>query len=746
MSIRAIDRLTVRFETPTPETAVGFSDVVELKASAADPAGISTITLLAGTAEVGRCDFDASLAQFVCAARMTPSGFAGNLTPSGDIGAPVVPAGTLTLTAVAVSTRGVTDQVSIPLVVLPPPTAVVIEKPLTGTTVNTRQLVSFEAKAANISGIAALILSVGSDFLAQCDGIPAGPGQATCTAQFNVSDHLSAVTALKLPLTAKAIDRFGNVIVRRVELPIDLAGLEPGVTITAPLNGSTLTTEFSSLSALAVSPAGLKSVSLLAGTVALGTCLASDPQAIALRCSLPFRATDVFDQVIGDKLTLTANAVDGTGHALTTSVTVSIEGPGVSFVKPVVTTPIPPVASVGVSGPLELAVSGAVVMQTVTVTDEVGTVLQAFSLAPYVATVPWMKLLTRGPHTLTATAVDKGGRKATAKLAIQVECPVVSSNQTDKFVEPSTTKVDLLWVIDNSSSMGNKQATLAANAQRFMTEAMKSTVDFHIAVTSTGLTSVSARAACPGGAGGGEAGRFFPVDNSRPRILSANTPHLADVFAANAKVGTCHSIEAGLEAARLALTPPLIDSAKDPNTSEPNDGNAGFLRADARLSIIWVTDADDTETFPVRSVQDYVNQFRAIKPGHPELLSVSAVIGRPNSTSCSPEDIGARYAQLVTILGGQIADICASDWGALIDNLAHAAFQPTQSFGLSSPADANTVIVLVDGVPVPATSPDGTAHWHIDPAAGPNGSVVFDPGSVPGPNSRIDVTYAQVCQ
>src|SRR5687767_15154056 len=58
---------------------------------------------------------------------------------------------------------------------------------------------------------------------------------------------------------------------------------------------------------------------------------------------------------------------------------------------------------------------------------------------------------------------------------------------TDVFVQVTTPKVDVLWVIDNSGSMEDEQADLVANFPAFMDFFLGSGLDYHIGVTSTDL-------------------------------------------------------------------------------------------------------------------------------------------------------------------------------------------------------------------------------------------------------------------
>lgn len=314
-------------------------------------------------------------------------------------------------------------------------------------------------------------------------------------------------------------------------------------------------------------------------------------------------------------------------------------------------------------------------------------------------------------------------------------------SNTDTFVQPPLIKVDVLFVIDNSGSLMEEQDALSRNFDRFIQSANARGVDFQIAVTTTGLTPYKGGwSDCPGGVDGGEAGRFFPVDGSSPRILTPTTPNLRDVFARNVKVGVCHWWEEGLEASRLALSTPLIDNADAPNYVEPNDGNAGFLRPDAKLYVIYVSDEEDAGTRPT---DDYVTFMRGLKPGRPDLVGASAIVGLP-SCGTAPS-VGSRYISFVTALGGQVADICSPDWGGLLQRIGDEAFTARTVFPLTQFPDGRDIKVTVDGNEVLPQASDGSLQWRYDPTVGDYGAVVFEPGHAPGANATVTINYPVPC-
>jgi len=101
------------------------------------------------------------------------------------------------------------------------------------------------------------------------------------------------------------------------------------------------------------------------------------------------------------------------------------------------------------------------------------------------------------------------------------------------------------------------------------------------------------------------------------------------LWRANTTIGMCHYDEQPYEAARRALSPPLVDHADDPRTPEPDDGNLGFLRPDADLAIIFVTDEPDQSTSHGLTPSGYISFFRSLKPGRAGMVRLHAITHPP---------------------------------------------------------------------------------------------------------------------
>ncbi len=304
------------------------------------------------------------------------------------------------------------------------------------------------------------------------------------------------------------------------------------------------------------------------------------------------------------------------------------------------------------------------------------------------------------------------------------------SDQTDVFHQPDKVKSDVLFVVDNSGSMGEEQTALADNFDSFIQYATTLDVDYHIGVIANEVNETET--------GKGDPPRdIFPgvlmQVSGCPKIITNTTPDVIGCFADTVKLGTCCSDEqeAGLQAAWMALSPPEVD--------EPGQ-NGGFMREDAKLYIICVSDEQDQSK---GDPDFYVDFFSSIKGyRNTEMMKVSAICGdSPNG--CATAENGSRYIDVANRTGGIFESICTSNWANALQNLGIDAFAAIREFPLSRPADASTITVTVNGVPVPqAGSAGGANGWTYYPDTN---TVFFGDGVVPEKGDRIEVSYTAAC-
>ncbi len=329
--------------------------------------------------------------------------------------------------------------------------------------------------------------------------------------------------------------------------------------------------------------------------------------------------------------------------------------------------------------------------------------------------------------------VVQGGISVTYLVTLEGRGEASGLN-TDTFVQDQKPKADVLFTIDDSCSMDVHQNNLANNFASFMAYAQSANVDWQIGVTTTDMDDAftSPLPGIPGKADGAK-GRLLG-DANNPKILTPTTPDVVNKFRAKVNVGSNGSgIEQGLEPSLRALTPPL-------SVNE----NADFIRPDANLAVVVVTDAVDQSGRPASY---YVNSFLNIKGfNKANMFTFNAIAGfnpRPPS-SCAydegPDD--GTYATVVQQTNGLRGEICTTNWSATLQGLGQTAFGFRTTFFLTSvPDTARPITVTVNGANVPASS-GGTTHWRYDPVSN---AIVFDPASAPGPGEAMEIAYYAGC-
>ena len=320
-------------------------------------------------------------------------------------------------------------------------------------------------------------------------------------------------------------------------------------------------------------------------------------------------------------------------------------------------------------------------------------------------------------------------------------------NQVDIFDQPTEPTVDVLFVVDDSGSMSDDQDELAANFPQFFTTSNVAAANYHIAVTTTltvgnNCVDIGGNANC---ADHEMSGWYTACSNER--FLTPASSNAANQFSCNVQVSdtrnpsrpTSDGGEGGLRGAYNFLSPPNIN---DPAI------NGGFLREEAKLHVIMVSDEPDQSRGPTDL---YVDFFRNIKGFRNEgLVAVSAIAKRDNERCSTDDDVGSeRYEDVVNALNGRFQSLCAQDWSANMRALGLDSLGLQVEFFLTRAATASTLQVCVRTGSTTATcqavqqtsagAPNG---WFYDAS---NNSVVFNSGSVPGRGSRVEVRYETFC-
>ncbi len=312
---------------------------------------------------------------------------------------------------------------------------------------------------------------------------------------------------------------------------------------------------------------------------------------------------------------------------------------------------------------------------------------------------------------------------------------------TDRRLQNRIVPIDVLVVIDNGVNMG-PEAAVALQELGHAPEALRG-YDYHLAVTTTGLAPEVA-GGCPGGVGGGEDGRLFPVDGSRPRVVTPATPNARAVWEQNLQVGTCHTAPARpLEAAALAVLPELAEVADDPRHPEADDGNLGFLRPGVQLVVIFIGDRDDASPGTPAS---YFDTLLAVKNGNRALVGAIVVAGPPSTGCAGPGGTAAaagdRLHEFATAATAIELPVCDPAWGVLpwfdgaLEDCFTVAGAPADRNGDGEVNEAD-LRVRVGLQEVPWIDPgSGLANWTWKRTLR---SVCFEDPALPPPSALVEI-------
>lgn len=293
------------------------------------------------------------------------------------------------------------------------------------------------------------------------------------------------------------------------------------------------------------------------------------------------------------------------------------------------------------------------------------------------------------------------------------EYNVVASDNVEIFTQNPAAMVDVLLVVDNSGSMDPYQQKLSGNFDAFISYFVDANVDYHIGVITTDVEAI-------------DAGRI------RGQVITPLTENAGEVFRQLVRVGASGSgYEVGLETARMALSEPIMSTY-----------NMGFLRNDASLSLIFVSDEEDGSPY---ATAEYINAFYNVKGQRSrDIFNASALVVTDKSECVSenPEwsTYGTRYVDVAQYTHGVVGNLCSQDFASIITDLSLATSRLRDTFYLSDLPDAASLEVTVNDTVIPCDA--GEWSYQLESVDGvETPAVVFDRGHMPEISSRITIRY-----
>lgn len=273
-------------------------------------------------------------------------------------------------------------------------------------------------------------------------------------------------------------------------------------------------------------------------------------------------------------------------------------------------------------------------------------------------------------------------------------------------------KVDVLLMVDNSSSMDTYQGKMSDQAGGMIDALNSLGMDYRIVVVTTDMR------------GGGNGGVFV----GNPKVLTASTPNLAATLKARIRQGNGGSdLERGLQSIETAL-----NSEKD------------FLRSDALLAVIALSNEDDYSSGTASYFKQYFDQLKPQFTGFGGQTQAWLVnfIGVPNlQSSCSTaldgiyKEPGQKWIELAQLSGGLVQPICDTTLAAAMENIRKRIVQVLTDFHIGRKPKVETIVVKINGQVIPQSKVNGWEYIET-------GHIIrFHGTAVPGADARISIDF-----
>ncbi|RYZ72245.1 MAG: VWA domain-containing protein [Proteobacteria bacterium] len=299
-------------------------------------------------------------------------------------------------------------------------------------------------------------------------------------------------------------------------------------------------------------------------------------------------------------------------------------------------------------------------------------------------------------------------------LGCQDEKFLYLSQQTDRTVSQTamirevhgSSGVDILWVIDNSGSMATPQKSVVDNAEKFMEEFSKASVDWKLGLIST--------------------------DDSEKPFLGFNSSFdrsSADPVGVFGRA--VDSLGTNGSASERAFDP-IINSLKNFPT---------FLRPKKALAVIIVTDVEDQSRL---TAPQFLASFKSIIGDRP--YYTYGIFGAPDFNCQAMDDrwqyAGSRYEEFMNSSSShQVYPLCSADYGVALANIGRdiSTVIARPQIDLTDRPETSTIRVDYKGRLLPGGPQEDGGYWYYD--YGLNAIVFYSLEFSTDETDSVSITY-----
>jgi len=246
--------------------------------------------------------------------------------------------------------------------------------------------------------------------------------------------------------------------------------------------------------------------------------------------------------------------------------------------------------------------------------------------------------------------------------------------------------IDVLFVVDNSGSMGEEQKNFSTKINGFMN--LIKDLNWHVALTTTdprASTTAADGASRPWGDG---QFRAMDSDTGSLFVLKASEYSVTD-----AQAMLANAINVGLKGSgdERAINSTYRAIERISNTP----ANQTFFRTNAKLIVIAISDEDECSngtclTTQAKSVPQNLVDLVHNTFGKEKVFMFDSIIRAQADTTCSTAAVAKVYESMAKLTGGVVGSVCATDYTSILSSIGTKTVELLKSINLDcAPLDVD---------------------------------------------------------
>lgn len=278
-------------------------------------------------------------------------------------------------------------------------------------------------------------------------------------------------------------------------------------------------------------------------------------------------------------------------------------------------------------------------------------------------------------------------------------------------------KVDILWVMDTSTTMDDDRQRLSSQINRMIQTMDSKKIDYRMAMVTMDLGSNSPASYADG--------NFI----GSPKVITRETRDKVKAFADMIDVPPAQSnFEQGLAAMKRALSAEKLATV-----------NNNFYRADALLAVVFVTDEKDWSNGTWEDYATHLDSFKANLENGNKGWVANFIGVTDSSSSCTTTPgvpvRGDGFIEIANYSNGSVNSICHDSLTSAVENINRTIVNIITEWKLAQEPLIETIVVKMNGQIIPQNDENG---WSYNAE---KNTVVFHGTAIPASDTKVEVNF-----